>query len=446
MLRPRHVLSTTAATILTGALSLGLTVLVARLLAPEQNGNYAQFVLLLNLANIALNLGLGPASTYFVASGRASRSRVIRINVLALSGIAVIGAVLLVVLRLVGALDGFSAAFKIPVPLLSVGAAAGLLMLAGNAAMAVLMGGHRYDTVNALNVARNALVLVMVVGAALAGARTPLAISVAHLVGLALAAVAAFACLRRRGRDAPAVGAAAVGGTPDAGGARVGVAMLSYGWILYLSNLLHYFAMRGLILLVSRYETAASVGFLTTALLLLEVTLLVPSAMGQLLFPQSSGAGFDNARLAVLLRVNTYLGVVMIAAVALVGRPVIVAVLGPAYAPVATALLHLTPSIVLLAIPRILSQILSGQGRARYPLVAAAVSFALGGLAALVLLPRYGFIGAAWVTNLVSFVTAIVTLYGYCSSHELTLARVLRPRRDDLAPVWRMVTARRAAR
>ena len=40
----------------------------------------AQFVLVFNLCFILLNLGLGSASTYFLASGRASARQVLRIN------------------------------------------------------------------------------------------------------------------------------------------------------------------------------------------------------------------------------------------------------------------------------------------------------------------------------------------------------------------------------
>jgi O-antigen/teichoic acid export membrane protein len=436
MLRTRHVLSTTAATILSGVLSLGLTVLVARLLDPEQNGNYAQFVLILNLANIALNFGLGPASTYFIASSRASVEQVTALNIRALAWIAA-GVVAtcwaLVQTHLAG---DFSADFKIPLPLLLIGVGAGILMLVGNQAAAILMGLHRYDSVNALNVFRSALLIATVALAAALGARSPLQMSVAHSAALGVAAVASFLWLARvrpRGQ-APA----------STGSRQVLGAMVSYGGLLYLSNLLHYSAMRGLLLIVSLYCSTAAVGFLTTALLLLEVTLLVPSAIGQLLFPQSSGSGFDSVRLQALLRINAYAGVAVIAVVAVSARPIIVALMGARYAPVATALIHLTPSIILLAIPRILSQILSGQGQARYPLAAAAISLVIGLPLAIFLLPRVGFLGAAWVTNAVSLVTAIVTLIGYSRTHGVSVGEMLRPRRSDLDAVLRLATARGA--
>ena len=66
MLRARHILSTTGATLVSGGLVLGLTLLVARALTPEENGYYAQYVLVFNLVYIGLNFGLGPSSTFLM--------------------------------------------------------------------------------------------------------------------------------------------------------------------------------------------------------------------------------------------------------------------------------------------------------------------------------------------------------------------------------------------
>jgi O-antigen/teichoic acid export membrane protein len=90
MLSARYILSTTGSTVVGGGLQLALTVVAARLLTPEQNGHYAQFILIFNLAFIGLNFGLGPASTFFVASGRASVRDVRRVNGAVLIGLTLL--------------------------------------------------------------------------------------------------------------------------------------------------------------------------------------------------------------------------------------------------------------------------------------------------------------------------------------------------------------------
>lgn len=435
MLTARYILSTTGSTVISGGLQLALTVLAARLLVPEQNGHYAQFILIFNLAFIGLNFGLGPASTFFIASGRASARDVRRANVAVLIGLALLLGALSGLAYWTGFVQTIELTLKIPAALLYIGTAAGLVFLSFSQILAILMGGHRYDTVNALNVARAALPLIVVVGWALVGVHSAASISVAHAVGLALALVVSIKVMKTP--SAPR------GGIAESGRLTVVLRnMLGYGALVYFSNLLHYLAMRGLLLLLSYYSAPESVGFLSLALLLLEVTLLLPSAIGQLVFPQASSKNFDRAVIEVALRLNLYVSMLLVVLIVALAAPLVSLLMGASYAPVAHALIHLAPSVVLLAIPRILSQLLSGQGHPRYPLFAAAVSLVLGVALAVWAIPQWGVVGAAWVTNLVSAITAIITVIGYCRVHHVTASEVLLPRRQDWAGVRRLVALR----
>lgn len=433
MLRARHVLSTTGATLAGGGLALGLTVLVARLLTPGQNGHYSQFVLVFNLVYIGLNFGLGPASTFFVASGRASVKSVSRVNLGVLLILACLTLIASWVIHVSGVAQLLESFLKIPAAVLYAGLVAGILLLSFNQVTAILMGAHQYDAVNALNVARAALPFLLVGAAALTWVPTVASVALAQVVAMGLALLLALWAARR---SILKVGAPS-GVDRSAGNLR---AMLGYGSLVYLSNLLHYLAMRGLLLLLSFYGSPDSVGFLSLALLLLEVALLLPSAIGQLVFPQSSTAGFDHAVLETVLRVNVYISLVVVGLIVLFAYPVVSLLLGGAYEPVAHALIHLAPSVVLLAVPRILSQLLSGQGHPRYPLAAAALSLGLGTAAAVWAIPQWGYVAAAWVTNLVSAITAAVTVIGYCRVHRVRLLDVLKPRHQDWLRVQRLAT------
>lgn len=430
MLRARHILSTTGATLVSGGLVLGLTLLIARALTPEQNGYYAQYVLVFNLVYIGLNFGLGPSSTFFIASRRATVRSVWTVNLAMLAVVACLLSVATWFIHQREMTESLRRLLKIPAPALYLGLLAGMLLLSFNQVVAVLMGEHRYDLVNALNVLRALSPFLLVGGAVLVGASSFTAITLGQTVAMAIALALAVSLARRATPEgAPA---------PMADFSKDLRSMLSYGSLVYLSNLLHYLAMRGLLLLLSYWSAPESVGFLNLALLLLEVTLLLPSAIGQLVFPQSSTAGFDHALLETVLRVNLYVSVAVVVLILVLARPLVTLLIGPAYLPVALALIHLTPSVVLLAVPRILSQLLSGQGHPRYPLAAAALSLTLGAAVAAWVIPRWGYLGAAWVTNLVSAITAAVTLFGYCQVHRVRLAQVLLPRERDWLSVQRL--------
>lgn len=434
MLRARHILSTTGATVASGGLALGLTVLVARLLTPEQNGHYAQFVVVFNLAFIALNFGLGPASTFFVASGRASVRSVSLVNLVVLVALAAVMSIVAWLFHQLTLDREIERLLKIPPEMLHIGLFAGILLLAFNQVVAILMGGHRYDLVNVLSVLKAGLSLVLVGFVGFAWMRSVASVAIAQATAIAITVVLSVWLGHRSFARTDGPSLAVDGSSP---GLRQ---MVSYGSLVYLSNLLHYLAMRGLLLLLSYFSAPEYVGFLSLALLLLEVTLLLPSAIGQLVFPQSSTSGFDSAALETVVRVNVYISLVLVALIALTARAFVTTLVGPAYEPVALVLIHLTPSVVLLAVPRILSQLLSGQGHPGYPLTAAALSLAFGAAVAAWAVPRFGYLGAAWVTNMVALITAVVTMFGYCRVHRVGVLQVLLPRQQDWLSLRRLAT------
>lgn len=430
MLRLRHVFTTAGATLAGGGLGLLFTLLAARLLAPSENGHYAQFVLIFNLYYILLNFGLGPASTYFISSGQVREQRVVSVNVKAVGAIGVVSAACMAVLWLGDGGQWVEAHFKIPPVMLFTGVAAGFFLLVFNQALAILVGKKSFDTVNLLNVLKTALPfpvvgLVLLVLAAEAG------FAVATLVSLVIASLLGMKLVARNLEHAPAARPAA-----DAGMTR---SIFRYGGLVYASNVMHYIAMRGLLIILSYHYAPEYVGFFSIALVLLETLLVIPGVIGQLIFPHSSNPEFDYGLTDTIMRLNVYVGLLTVAGVLWLAPWGIGWILGAKYEPVATALMHLTPSIVLLAVPRILSQVLSGRGHPEYPLYAAIISFFVGGAIALWSIPAHGPAGAAWVTNFVSGVTAVVTVYGYTRLRGVAVGQVFFPRRED----WQLV--RRAA-
>jgi O-antigen/teichoic acid export membrane protein len=425
MLKLRHVVSTGAATVLGGGLALLLAFVAARLLTPTENGHYAQYLLVMSLVTVCLNMGLGPASTY-LAAGHRSLAELLRLNFLFVGMLALIALLVGALLATTPAGGEIARAFNAPLPLLYFGLAAGVLLTGVNQIGSLLMGRHLYDRTNAINVLRAGLPLPFV---AMAGFFWvgELAIAAAQTLGLAVALGIALTLLR--GVD---------GGEPTGFGVRI-KPLLRYGSVAYLANLLHFVAMRGLLFFVSFYSAPEQVGYFSLALLLLEAMLLLPTAIGQLLFPQASSSGFDRVLVERLLRVNLYVGLAAAALAICLAKPLVLILLGVAYVPVAAALANLAPAIVLMTLPRILSQLLSGRGHPGYPLAAAVISSALGSALAVWWIPSQGIVGAAWITNAVAAVTACVTLFGYCRIQGVTMAQVLLPQRDDFMVVQRAV-------
>lgn len=422
MLRLRHVFTTASATLVGGGLGLLLMLVAARFLTPSENGHYAQFMLIFNLYYILFNFGLGPASTYFISSGQIGEERVILVNIKAVGAIGLVSILAGVLFGLTGAGGWVEAHFKIPQTILFIGLAAGFFLLVFNQSVAILLGKKSFDAANLLNLLKAALPFPVV---------ALVMFMLRNETGFALATLSALIVASFLGMWFVSRGMSRRAAEPREKKLELTRSIFRYGGLVYASNVMHYIAMRGLLIILSYYHAPEYVGFFSIALVLLETVLVIPGVVGQLILPQSSSPQFNYGLTDTIMRLNVYVGLLTIVGVVFLAPFIIGLILDLKYQPVAAAFIHLTPSIVLLAVPRILSQVLSGQGHPEYPLYAAIVSFFLGGALAFWSIPAYGVAGAAWITNFVSAVTAIITVYGYTRLRGVSVAEVFRPRQSD---------------
>jgi len=77
--------------VLTLLLGLGTSVILARVLGPEGKGSYTLAMLLPSLIVTFGNLGIGPATVYYVARGEFRREEILGNNILLSAGIGGIG-------------------------------------------------------------------------------------------------------------------------------------------------------------------------------------------------------------------------------------------------------------------------------------------------------------------------------------------------------------------
>lgn len=422
MLRLRNIFTTAGATLFGGGLGVLFTLLAARSLTPAENGHYAQYVLIFNLYYIIFNFGFGPASTYFISSGQVSERRVFAFNVRIVAVIGIVSTLCGATIWLGNFGQWIEKSFKIPPLVLILGVTTGFFLLVINQSLAILTGKKSFDTVNFLNVLKTALPFP-VVGLLLLVFTAEVSFPVAILISMIATSLLGVKLAANRLADF-------ANSSPKAD-AGLSSSIFRYGGLVYASNVMHYVAMRGLLIILSYNYAPEYVGFFSIALVLLETALIIPGVIGQLIFPHSSNPDFDYSLTETIMRLNVYLGLLAVVAILWFGRWGIGLAFGENYEPVAIALMHLTPSIVLLAVPRILSQVLSGRGNPEYPLVAAIISLFVGGFVALWSIPSYGLVGAAWVTNIVSGVTAFITIYGYTKIQKSTVIEVFKPRPTD---------------
>ncbi len=364
------------------------SIVIARELGPTDRGVWAVLVSLAAIVSTVIPLGLPFALGYGLAQEtREDRPALARAGFVA-AVIAAIGAGLVAFLIAFVAEPG--------------GVSPGLALLAG-AIAAVLVVHHvgqqatltatTLRTYVAVQLTPVVAMFAAIIAIAIAGRLTVTITAIASGASTLLAATVAVAALSRAGLlgRPPTVTAAAHRLRP-----YVGFAVLTFG-TLSLTQIVH----RIDLLIVDGYLGARETGLYAVAVQLSDVLLVVPAALGAVVFRRgATGAErhFDDALLAL-----RYVGALSLAVAVAVGlaAPSLVDVLfGDGYASAVAPLRWLLPGVVLLGLQSVASNYVASRGRPRAVLLAWLAAAVFSVLADLVVIPAHGIEGAAVVSSL----------------------------------------------
>lgn len=422
-MKVRHVLTTTIASLICGLANFLVTVFVAHLVSTTETGYFSQFIVLFNIFYTITNLGLAQSATYSIAAGRRSISDVMRFQIRYLVILFVFVAALVVFSAWSPAARLF-AALQIPVGIFMAAVIGGGCFVALNLQQGVLYGLLKFDAVNLLNIARAILPIPLIAVAALYF-RNAVAFSTVYvgatLISFVLAAIVCIGAIRS---DVSRIVTHTSFTDRD---------MFRYGGFVYGANLLHYLSMRGLVFFIGLYGTIPDVGFFSIALLFLEGILLVPNAIGQVIFPTSSQLDLAGKKVQMTIKFNVIFGLIAVLVFLLAAKPGINFVLGARYENVYVVLLWMTPAFPLLAVPKVLSQVLAGNGAPHIPLIAAIASFCAFLVIGTLVLRTNPLIGAALAIDMIALGTFLITALGYSKIYGMDLFDILVPTPSDLA-------------
>ncbi len=376
---------------LAGLMQLGLLLIVAWGLGPEGAGTYAVALLLPSILSQLLNLGLASANVYFVDSRQfslaqvwvASRDLVLLMGVLGL-GVGV-GLVLLM---------GELAFPGIPqMVLLSA------LLIYPTSLMAGIVSGlfQALQDFRAYNIAVLIQPVLSLAGVCLLWLADQIditaimtAVAVAHGVALAVA----LALLGRR--------------TPLA---ATGVARMEYlrpaisfGLKVHLGNIMSFLNYRLDMFLVNLLAGPIAAGIYTVAVRLAEQLWMISQSVSTVIFPRLSAmANDESARRAftpLMARIVLWITLVAAGFLAAILQPLIQLLFGSEFVGAVAALLVLLPGIVLLSLGRVVANDFAARGWVGINMVLAGTVLLINTIANLVLIPQFGFLGAAMATTL----------------------------------------------
>ena len=401
---------------------IGTSITIARLLGPEGKGIYTMAALLPSLVVTFGNLGIGPATVYYVARGQHPRKEILGTNILlgALTGaIGVLAGLVMILFFREGIFPGVPPGYLF----------LALLMIPMNIFFSyvnyILLGAQHIKEFNLVSILHAGLFLIFIVLALWGLKAGVMGALAAGVISWFLTDVAVFFWARR-----------ATGGISFHVNPSYIKDTLTYGIKAHLGNILGFLNYRVDMFFVNGFLSPAAVGFYSIGVGLVEKLWMVSQAASTVLFPRVAAETEEQRRkeftplIARSVLWVTALGAVVIFFVS----PWIVGLLySSAFLPAVRPLQILLPGIVTLSVGRVLANDIAGRGRVMLNNYAGLVTVVTNVLLNILWIPRYGIAGAA-LASTVSYTLAFLTqlfLYTRLSGNRWTV--VVLPQRGDWA-------------
>jgi len=214
--------------------------------------------------------------------------------------------------------------------------------------------------------------------------------------------------------------------------------MMRFGLKSHVQIIASHFHFKADMYLVAYFTSPAEVAYYAIAARLAEHIMMVPQSLGMALYPRLAGSDIAHADLMTAtacrqtLALTAGIGVVL----SLVGRWLITTWYGVDYAPAAAPLVYVCIGVVMMSLYVLLSRNFTSRNKQVINIVSAYVAL-LGNLGLnLVLIPRYGIVGAAIATAISYSTSAVLLLVFFLMESGLAWYDVLILRRSDIA-MWK---------
>lgn len=415
--------SITMVRLIAGAL-LGLFVasFLARTLGPEGNGAYALAILFPLMAVAIGGLGLGPATVYFISNGKFPAPEIVAKNTLISLFAATVTVAIGTLLLFVYGQKWFTG---VPLSVLILALLITFpLMLFGSLAAAFhgRQDFRQYGFFTLLPQATAAVLFVITLG--FVDDKLTAAVSIWGLgYVVALGAIAYrlrntfrgfFASLQTDSRYLSSV--------------------LKYGLISHAGNLVTFLNYRVDIYLLGALAGMHAVGIYAVTVPITEAVWLLANAASTVIFPLvASRQGEVGDKNKTTPFVSRWVFMATVACALIIGgasNQIIAIFFGAAYAEAGRALLWLLPGVALWSVARVLSNDIAGRGRPEINLAISVVALIVNVIANILLIPKFGVIGAAMASSISYGLLTIIVIIVYSRMTQVKI-------RELLIPEWR---------
>lgn len=205
--------------------------------------------------------------------------------------------------------------------------------------------------------------------------------------------------------------------------------LLGLGLRGHVGNVVQTFNYRLDALLVQGFVGQAAVGWYQTGVLLAEMVWYLPNAVSAALLPQVAATNDGSATPRAVRHTLMLTCLAALALLALVWPGI--TLLRPAYLPALAPMAVLLIGVVALGVHKVLAGDLSGRGLPQYPSFTSTVALIVTISGDLLLIPRWGIVGAAWASTAAYTIQTLLLLRIYLRVAHVPWQTLLVPRRED---------------
>ena len=384
---------TLARQLLGGFVGFVTVVIVARILGPEGNGQYAVAMLLPNMLASFLNFGISPANVYYLGSGKINTTTVLYavitlFMIIASAGIG-IGALCIIFFGNIW-FPG------IPSKILWLVLAIFPISLLQSFLAGIFQCLQKFRTYNLILLAKPLTTLIAVMIIVYAHKchleNIILAMICSSLFVLILTMVEVYKEVDTKRDKVTAIDVK-----------KYIRKATSYGIRAHLSNILAFINYKADIFLVNFLLNPAAAGIYTVAVQIVERLWLLSQSVGIVLFPRLSELNANESKrkqlTPILSRIVIFMTLIAALILACLASPMVNVFFGESYWQVVPALLILLPGIVAGSGARILANDIAARGRPELNMYFSLIVVTVNIIGNFLLIPRFGLKGAALATT-----------------------------------------------
>jgi O-antigen/teichoic acid export membrane protein len=223
----------------------------------------------------------------------------------------------------------------------------------------------------------------------------------------------------------------------------VGRGTLSFGAKSYVQTLAAHLHYRIDLYLIALLLNPEQVAFYSIAVNMTNPILQIPDAIGTVIFPKLAGSSDESAheRTAVTCRHTLFATLIAAIVYAGIGSQVMVLFYGQRYAPAVPPMFMMLPGIIMISLYQILTRNFTSRNRQQVNIIAAGVALGVNVTANLILIPRFGIVGAAMSTAVSYTLAALILLTVFVRESGGSVRNTVLVGADDLARYPRLLMA-----